>query len=166
MAKKRKRRSRTRNGLGDALRLQGITPGSAEWMRRIKPRQPCLKHGVDLPISAPLQAQYEARLERAAPELRHQRYAFAKNLLARALIRLDRIDHWYASAPLAWFIKATGTGRATMQAVETRYASLVTEAWRGLHACGLTPLSVRELRLPVESPDAKDLNALLGEGDG
>ncbi len=161
MAKrKRKANGRARNGKGDALRLRGVTPGSAEWMRAIKPRQPCLKHGVALPIAAELQAQYEVRLERAAPHLLHQRYAFAKNLLARALIRLDRIDAWYATAPKAWFIKSTGSGRATMQSVEQRYASLMTEAWRGLHACGLTPAAAKELGLSVESPDIVDLETI------
>ncbi len=159
--KKRKANGRARSPVGDALRRQGLVPRTAAWMRAIRPLQPHRSHGEALPIAEALQAEYEARIARAGPHLSHPRYAFAKNLLARALIRLDRIDRWYATAPGAWFIKGTRGGKAHLQSVEARYATLMNEAWRGLHACGLTPLSVRELRLPVESPDEKDLNELL-----
>ncbi len=122
-------------------------------MLAIRPAQPNLRHGVTLPVDEGTIARYETRLTKAAPHLAHERYAMARNLLARNLIRLDRVDLWYARTPRAWFIKSTGSGKAAVQAVEGRYASLMTEAWRGLRECGLTPAGAKELGMLPDLPN-------------
>jgi hypothetical protein len=108
-------------------------------------------------------ARYRGRLVASAPHLAQARYAVPVDLLCRALIRLDRVDEWYASAPQAWYLKSFRSGRAVMQAVEKQYVALLERALRACAELGLTPASARALGLDVAAPDEVDLAAALAQ---
>ncbi len=136
---------------------QDVKPGTRAWMIKIRPQAPALKHGINLPVDAETLGVYEQRIMQAAPHMAQERYAIARTLLAGTLIRIDRVNLWYARTPKAWFIRATSRGTASVQPVEQRHSALIEEARRLLDACGMTPASAKALGLDVAAPDVKDL---------
>ena len=136
-------------------------------VRALAPRAPNLRTGAYLRLPEEAITQAVGELVSVAPHLGQPRYRHAVSLLARLLKRVEVMDAMYSSHPKAWLIRSTASGRMEVSAGEKTYLLVVEQARRMLESLGLTPQSAKALGLPVESPDAKDLNALLAEeGDG
>ncbi len=132
-------------------------------MLAIRPRAPALRHGGTVRLSEEEIAGACGEIRRIAPWLDQPRYGIALEQLARLLARVRVMDEIIARHPKGWVFRATGSGRIEVNTGERYYLSLAEQVRRLLTDLGLTPSAARALGLNVESPDAKDLSALLAE---
>jgi hypothetical protein len=132
-------------------------------VKALAPHAPNLRHGALVRLRPEDLAKATGEITRVAPHLAQPRYRYGMEVLARLLARLETMDAVIAGHPKGWIVRATASGRVEIGGGERHYLHLTEQVRRMLESLGLTPQAAKSLGLSVESPDAKDLNALLRE---
>lgn len=132
-------------------------------VRALAPHSPNLRHGAYLRLPQDEVDRAVGELVAVAPHLAQPRYRHGVALLARLLKRVEVMDLIYSGHPKAWLARCTQSGRIEVSGGEKIYLLVVEQARRMLESLGLTPSAAKQLGLSVESPDAKDLDALLAD---
>jgi hypothetical protein len=140
-------------------------------VRGLAPHAPNLRHAAFVRITPEMVDAITGEVVRTTPWLGQPRYRALVTDLARVEARLAAMDQVLSQHPKAWVFRTSESGKLEVSQGERHYISYLEQKRRLLESAGLTPAAAKQLGLPIESPDEKDLDALLAEaaeddGDG